>query len=127
MYNGLVYSESQDGSYCKFCVLFGKCESSVNEFGVLVVRPLTNFKKACEKLSEHFIYQTQKGKIFHQCAVTEAATFISVMECEALRIDNRINAERAHSQFSFFVALILSHNVLSYTKGLMCKASRTIC
>ena len=94
-YNGLVYSESQDGGYCKFCVLCRKCECSVNEFGVLVVRPFTNFKKASEKLSEHFIHQTQKGKRFHQCAVTEAATFISVMECEALRIDNRINAERA--------------------------------
>ena len=40
-YNGLVYSESQDGGYCKFCVMFGKCECSVNEFGVLVVRPFT--------------------------------------------------------------------------------------
>ncbi|KAL5502237.1 hypothetical protein EMCRGX_G008978 [Ephydatia muelleri] len=94
-YNGLVYSESQDGGYCKFCVLCGKCECSVNEFGVLVVGPFINFKKASEKLSKHFIHQTQKEKRFHQCAVTEATTFISVMECEALRIDNRINAERA--------------------------------
>ena len=62
----------------------------MNEFGVLVVRPFTNFKKASEK---HFIHQTQKGKRFHQCVVTEAATFIYVMECDALRIDNRINAE----------------------------------
>ena len=94
-YNGLVYSESDDGGYCKFCVLFGKCECSVNELGVLVVSPFTNFKKASEKLSEHFINQNLKGKRYHQCAATEAASFISVMECEALRIDNRINAERA--------------------------------
>ena len=65
----------------------------MNEFGVLVARPFTNFKKASEKLSEHFIHQTKKGKRFHQYAVTEAATFISVMECEALRINNRINAQ----------------------------------
>ena len=68
-YDGLVYSESHDGSYCKFCVLFWKCECSVNEFGVLVARPFTNFKKASEKFGEHFIHQTQKGKRFHQCAV----------------------------------------------------------
>ena len=84
-----MYSESQaEGGYCKLCVFFGKCECSVNEFGVLVVRPFINFKKASKKLSEHFIHQTLKGKRFHKCAVTEAATFISVMECEALRIDN---------------------------------------
>ena len=24
-YNGLVYSESTDGGYCKYCILFGTC------------------------------------------------------------------------------------------------------
>ena len=43
--------------------------------GSFVVRTF----KASEKLSEHFIHQTLKGKQFHQCAVTEAATFISVI------------------------------------------------
>ena len=37
-YNGLVYSESEDGDYCKFCVLFAKCEPSMKELGILGVR-----------------------------------------------------------------------------------------
>ena len=48
-YSGLVYSESEYGGYCKFCVLFATCEPSVRELGVLVTRPLTNFKKAIDK------------------------------------------------------------------------------
>ena len=63
-YNGLEYSESQDGGYCKFCVLFVKCECSVNEFGVLVERPFTNLKKASEKLSEYFIIKPRKERNF---------------------------------------------------------------
>ena len=42
---GLVYSESQSGGYCKYCVLFGKTEPTVKELGVFVTRPFTNFKK----------------------------------------------------------------------------------
>ena len=45
MYNGLVYSESQDGGYCKFCVLFGRCECSVNEFGGPCGETIHKFQK----------------------------------------------------------------------------------
>ena len=92
-YNGLVYSESQDGGYCKFCVLFGKCESKVKKLGVLVTKPFTNFKKASEKLSDHFL-NSGKAK-FHQSAMQDALTFIAVMEKEDLRIDHQINSERS--------------------------------
>ena len=51
---GLVYSESQNGGYCKYCVLFGKCEPRVKELGIFVNRPFTNFKKASELLGRHF-------------------------------------------------------------------------
>ena len=66
-YNGLVYSESEDGGYCKFCVLFGRCGPTVKELGVLVNKPLTNLKKGSEKLGEHFFgiskgTSTPKGK-----------------------------------------------------------------
>ena len=54
-YNGLVYSERGDGGCCKFCVLFAHWQPSVSELGVLVNRPLTNLKKATEKLKNHFI------------------------------------------------------------------------
>ena len=53
-YNGLVYSESADGGFCKFCVLFAKCTSTMKELGIFVTKPFTNFKKAAEKLDEHF-------------------------------------------------------------------------
>jgi hypothetical protein len=80
-YNGLVYSESEDGGYCKFCVLFARCEPSVKELGILVNKPLTNFKKAVEKLSEHF---TSKGRKSHQSALETAMAFTAVMESRAV-------------------------------------------
>lgn len=52
-YKGLVYSESKDGGYCKFCVLFGRCGPTMKQFGALVNRPLLDFKRATEKLSQH--------------------------------------------------------------------------
>ena len=76
-YGGLVYSESQDGGYCKYCILFARCEPLVQELGVLVNRPLTNFKKATEKLNEHFC---SKGRRSYQAPVERAMTFIAVME-----------------------------------------------
>ena len=46
-YNGLVYSEADQGGYCKYCVLFGKAAASVTNFtGALITIPLTNFQKA---------------------------------------------------------------------------------
>ena len=62
-YNGLVYSESADGGFCKYCV-FAKGGPTVKELGVLVNKPLTNFKKGTEKLDKHF-----HGKQFHKAAI----------------------------------------------------------
>ena len=45
-YNGLTYSPAEDGGFYFDCFLFGQCETSVKELGVLVNRPLINFKKA---------------------------------------------------------------------------------
>ena len=36
MYNGLVYSESTNGGYCKYCVLFARCSPKVPELAVFV-------------------------------------------------------------------------------------------
>ena len=96
-YPGLVYSVSEDGGFCKYCVLFGKCEASVKELGVLVNRPLINFKKATEKLTEHFYSASKgcsRGKRFHQAAYEEAVTFVSVMDNQSLRIDHQLSSER---------------------------------
>ena len=101
----------------------------MNEFGVLVVRPFTNFKKPSEKQSEHFIHQTQKGKRFHHWHVTEAATFISVMECEALRIDNQINAERAQrvKENRFKIRSIVETFIFCGRQGIAFRGHRNDC
>ena len=88
-YNGLVYSESSDGGYCKYCVLFAKCGPTVAELGVLVHKPLTNFKKATEKLNQHFF-----DKQFHKSAVQTAMMFSRVQRNETLAIDQQLSTLR---------------------------------
>ena len=87
-----MYSESQDVRYCKYCILFARCEPSMQELGVLVNRPLTNFKKATEKLNEHFC---SEGCRSHQAAVERAMTFIAVMEKWAVSIDQQLSSKKA--------------------------------
>ena len=88
-YNGLVYSESADGGYCKYCVLFAKCGPAITELGVLVNKPLTNFKKATEKLDKHF-FETQ----FHKSAVEAAMMFCRVQQNKKISIDQQLNTLR---------------------------------
>ena len=90
-YGGLVYSDSEYGGYCKYCVLLARCEPSVKELGVLVNRPLTNFKKATEKLNEHFC---SKGRRSHQEAVERAMAFIAVMENRAVSINQQLSSKK---------------------------------
>ena len=67
-YNGLVYSEFDQGNYCKYCVLFG--ESASSNAGILVSRSLTNLQKSSEKLREHFEgIGSGKAKEYHLRAV----------------------------------------------------------
>ncbi len=87
-----MYSESEDGGYCKYCVLFARCEPSVKELGVLVNRPLTNFKKATEKLNEHFCSRSRKS---HQAAIEKTMAFMAVMENRAVSIDQLISSQKA--------------------------------
>jgi len=53
-YPGLVYSESQNGGYHKYCFLFAKCEPSVKDLSVFVNSPFTNFKRASKIPRQHF-------------------------------------------------------------------------
>ena len=87
-YDGLVYSESEDGGYCKYCVLFAR-DGPTMELGVLVNRPLIDFKRATEKLAEHF-----HGRKFHKAALEAAQVFTAVMKNPDLAIDNRLCSER---------------------------------
>lgn len=68
-HNGLVYSESENGGYCKYCALFSQdgawcCQHAVDWL-----------QKASEKLFNHFHH-----KQFHQASLETAATFTSVMK-----------------------------------------------
>ena len=94
-YNGLVYSESDEGGYCKFCILFGNTASSIPP-GVLVTRPLTNLQKASEKLREHFTgIGSNCACKYHLTSVEKASQFTFVMQGEHLPIDQKISSIRA--------------------------------
>lgn len=88
-YNGHVYSESEDGGYCKFCVLFARSGPTL-ELGVLVNRPLINFKRATQKLSDHF-----HNKKFHKAAVQEVESFSAVMKDPSIGVDHRLSSHRS--------------------------------
>ena len=61
-------------------------------WGVLVNRPLTNLKKATEKLKNHFISEERKS---HYEAVQTALTFCAVKENRVLPIDQQLSSFRA--------------------------------
>ena len=85
-----MYSELKEGRYSRYCVLFARCELSVNELGVQVNQPLTNYKKATEKLRVHFCSKGQKS---HQAAVERASAFLVVMENHTVAIDQQLSSK----------------------------------
>lgn len=87
-----MYSVSEQGGYCKYCALFARCEPNVNELGVLVNRPLTNYKKATEILRDHFASVERKS---HQAAIERAMAFLVVMEKRTVAIDQQLISKRA--------------------------------
>ena len=90
-----MYSESEDGGYCKFCIFFAKCDSKVKELGILVSRPFRNFKKSSELLHDHF-HDTGKsgGKKYHQYAVQGAMQLSSVVEGHRTSIDTQLISDQ---------------------------------
>ncbi len=95
-YNGLVYSELDDGGYCKYCVLFGQPSPSVPTLaGTFVIRPLAHLGKASEKLREHF--EGVKGgsaRKYHLKAFQVAEMFMNVMSKKQLPIDQQLSRAR---------------------------------
>ena len=88
-YNGLVYSESTNGGYCKYCVLFARCSPNMTQLEVFVSKPFTNFKKATEKLNQHFF-----EKQFHKSAVEKALMF-HIVQCNQMpSVDKHLNTLR---------------------------------
>ena len=97
-YNGLVYSESNQGGYCKYCTLFGQAPHTVARLsGILITQPLTNLQKASEKLREHFIGlgSNASPRAYHLAAYERAVNFIATMERRQLPIDQQMSSVMA--------------------------------
>ena len=70
-----VHSESEQGGYSKYYVLFGCAPHSVSKLcGILVSQPLKNLHKASEKLQEHFLGHGNSAPHAYHVAAYEAAT-----------------------------------------------------
>ena len=87
-YSWLQYSVQADGGFCVPCMLFGVGRDGV-DLGVLVSKPLTNFKKALEELKAHDIRNT------HVEAVTRTDHFMKVMQGQREPVHHQINAALA--------------------------------
>ncbi|XP_044170439.1 zinc finger MYM-type protein 1-like [Acropora millepora] len=84
-YPWLVYSESEDGGFCKYCMLF----ATYNAAGVLVSSALTNFNKATDILKEHH------RKEYHIAASVKAENFIKIMQKPQKAISSIIDTQRS--------------------------------
>ena len=78
--------ESQD---CTYCVLFVR-EGPKIKVGALVNRPLIDFKRATEKLADHFF-----SKTFHKESLETAASFTTMMNNPDLTVDHLHSSERS--------------------------------
>lgn len=97
-FNGLVYSELDEGGYCKYCALFGQSAYSSHTFaGILITRPLTDLQKASNKLREYFegIGGTETVRKYHLAAVQQAQMFKNVMEHKQIPVDQLLSEVRA--------------------------------
>ena len=84
-----MYSESANSGFCKLCVLFAQRTPTMKVF---VTRPFFNFKKAMEKLDDHF-----HRKKFHKLAVEAAVTFMQIQSKRMLSIDQQLGIQRTTS------------------------------
>lgn len=87
----LVYSKQENGGFCLPCVLF----SSTTVYhgskpGILVSKPLTNFKKAIEILRKH----TEKDH--HKGSVVKSEEFMKVMSNKKPAITSTLNTAIAN-------------------------------
>ena len=85
----LVYSQQKDGSFCLPCVLFAHSGYQGSSPGILVSRPLTNFKKARETLTKH------ADKEYHHTTIVRAEEFKSSVSGQQLDIHQRLSKSLA--------------------------------
>ena len=103
----LVYSKQTDCGFCFPCVLFAPRDYHGSNPGVLVTRPLTNFKMALEMLHKH------TDKMQHKVAIVQAEEFERYMSNQQPDIQQRMSkslAERIsmnHQKLSSIMKTIL--------------------
>ena len=70
----LVYSPSQDGAYCKVCVLFGSDggDKDASKLDKLVKPPVTFWTTAAQKFNEH---EHELKSEVHKAAILKADSF----------------------------------------------------
>ena len=85
----LVYSKQTDGGFCLPCILFAPSGYHGSNPGVLVTRPLTNFKKALEMLHKH------TDKEHHKVAIVRAEEFERSMSGQQPVIQQRMSKSLA--------------------------------
>lgn len=88
-FNWLVYSETEQGGFCKYCVAFANTGGVGNQpLGHLVKTPFTNWKKALESFKHH-----NESK-YHTDSVSESLDFCRVMNDRSQSIINKIDTDR---------------------------------
>ena len=87
-YPWLVYSESEDGEYCKCCVLFAHLASNITA-GALVKLPMKNWNKATDILKDH------QKKEYHITASLRADDFLQAAERPETSITSIIDNKAA--------------------------------
>jgi hypothetical protein len=85
----LVYSPSQDGAYCKACVLFGQqsCEKNAQKLDKLVKSPIKFWTTACQKFRDH----ETKSQV-HRTSLLRANEFIKVMKNQTMSVDQQLSS-----------------------------------
>ena len=87
-YPWLAYSESEDGGYCKCCVLLAHLASNITT-GALVKLPMKNWNKAMDILKDH------QKKEYHTTASLRADDFLQTAERPETSITSIIDNEAA--------------------------------
>ena len=88
----MVYSPSQDGAYCKVCVLFGsdRCDKNASKLSKLMKSPISFWTTAAQKFSEHEL----KSEV-HKTATLKADNFLKIMESQMEPIDQQLQSALA--------------------------------
>lgn len=86
----LVYSEKEEGAFCKYCFLFAKHGAGVNsqELGSLVKHKFTNWKKAKE------IFRNHSCTDYHNNSVIDFKNLKKTLENKSVMIVNQLDSAR---------------------------------